>query len=108
MKRYVLIVALLYGCDVEASLGSHDGGSDAGAPGCRAAPDAGSCGVCQAAMCCEVFAVCDAAPFCPCIADCTLQGHDIDLCTTHCGGVDHGEHAPLLECVRTHCASSCP
>ena len=103
----VLALVLLAGCDVEASLGSHDAGRDAHAPSmCHAPADAGTCAACQAESCCDAFAACAAAATCPCIVDCVLRSHTVAECETHCGGPDHGEHAALLDCTSSHCL--CP
>lgn len=113
------VIALAPGCDVEASLGghdasvdaAHDGSSDASvdspAPSCSP-PDASACIACEASMCCDAFAACAAAATCPCIVDCVLTGHEIGGCMTHCGGPDHGEHAPLITCAEGHCGGACP
>ncbi|MDQ3035994.1 MAG: hypothetical protein M3Y87_26555 [Myxococcota bacterium] len=107
MKRSAIILLLLIGCDVEASLGSHDAATDAPSAMCHAHADAGVCVTCEASMCCDAFAACAAAATCPCIVECVLTDHTLDECIRHCGGADHGEHAPLIECARTECAGAC-
>jgi hypothetical protein len=99
-------VALALGCDVEASLGAHDGGADA--PACPALGDAGACAACAASICCADFTACAAAPHCPCIADCVLHGSLVADCETHCGASDVGGlAAALAACAHVSCASAC-
>jgi len=104
-----LAPASLVGCNVQASLGAHDAATLDADRVCIAMPDAGACGQCQLEGCCDALIACQADAFCPCIADCVLtNGETVAACTTHCGGADHGEHAPLITCAQGHCAGSCP
>lgn len=111
MIRPLLLASLCLGlaaCDVEVSLGSHDGGADAHAPTpCSEHADAGTCVACQAERCCDALLLCEAAPNCSCLVDCVQGGATIDACRVHCGGDDHGEHAPLVACSRMLCSTEC-
>lgn len=104
VASWVLVVA----CDVEVSLGAHDGGNDAVVPECDVRSDAGACLECAAMMCCDAFRPCSAATTCPCITECVLARTPVDDCVTHCGGADHGEHVALVECAAASCGSLCP
>lgn len=86
---------------------STDTSPDGAAPTCSP-PDAGACVTCEAAMCCELYTACALDRMCPCIVDCVLNGHALDACITHCGGPDHGAHAPLEACAQAHCDAVCP
>ena len=108
LAQLMLASLVLFGCEVEASLGAHDAAVLNDAHMCAATSDAGACGACEAAMCCEAFLACAADPVCPCIVDCVLAGMGtVAACTTHCGGMDHGEHVALTDCARRLCAA-CP
>ena len=107
MMTVALLVTIALGCDVEASLGAHDADIDGALSTCSP-PDAGACAACQATSCCAAFAACTMLPTCGCIVDCTLSGHAVDGCVTHCGGAVHDMHTALITCAENHCAAACP
>jgi hypothetical protein len=97
----------LAGCVVESSIGRIE--LETGESGdlvCSPAPEANTCEVCEADMCCGESMVCTAEPICVCLVPCLLAGHSPAACETNCG-VDHGESSDLIHCLSQACSGEC-